>query len=68
MVDLPVSSLSSAPLRPGLRIANAVSHISGFFAQIGAAVRVSRDVEAHRAPNPADLRILGIDAPFPRHW
>ena len=68
MVDLPVSNLSSTPVRPGFRIARAVSHISGFFAQMGAAVRVSRDVEARRVPNPADLRILGIDAPLPRNW
>jgi len=68
MVDLPVSNLSSTPVRPGFRIADAVSHLSGFFAQMGAAVRVSRAVEAHRTPNPADLRILGIDAPLPRSW
>ena len=67
MVDLPVSSLSSTPVRPGFRIARAISHISDFFALMGAAVRVSRDVEARRAPNPADLRILGIGAPLPQN-
>jgi hypothetical protein len=68
MVDLPVSNLSPTPARPSFRIADAIGTISGFFAQIGAAARVSRAVEARRAPNPADLRILGIDAPLPRNW
>jgi len=68
MVDLPVSNLSRGSARPGFRIANALSHIAAFFAQTGAAVRVARDVEARRTPNPADLRILGINAPLPRNW
>jgi len=68
MVDLPVSNLSRTPARPSFGIAKALANVSGFFAQMGAAARVSRAVEARRAPNPADLRILGIDAPLPRNW
>ncbi len=66
MVDL--SILPRAPVRPAPRMANVISHVSGFFALMGAAMRVSRAVEARRTPSLADLRALGIDAPLPRTW
>ena len=53
----------------------APSHLSRFatvsadiIRVFAAAVRASRAVEAHRAPNPADLKTLGIEGKLPTAW
>lgn len=39
------------------------------FAEItGAAIRVARAAESRHAANPADLKLLGINAPLPKAW
>ena len=58
MVDL---SISHAPrARFGM-----LAHVVEFFVLLGASIRVSRAVEAHRAPSAEDLAILGITGKLP---
>lgn len=50
---------------PRSRLAALFADFRGFFALLGAALRVARAVEDRRQPAAGDLNILGIEGPLP---
>ena len=64
MVDLSLSY----PVKERANRNGLFAQLGEFFAIIGAAIRASRAVEAHRRPNAEDLAILGIKGQLPRTW
>ena len=69
MVSLPVSH-SPAPSGGTLtgRFRSFRTRLVEFGEVMGAAIRVSRAVEARQPPHPDDLAALGIKGPLPRTW
>ena len=69
MTTLSVSHLGTkAAGRAEGRFARAVRATVSFFEILAAAARVSRAVEARRAPAGDDLRTLGINGKLPSVW
>jgi hypothetical protein len=67
MVFLPVSHPAT---EPGIRtwVSATFSRVAEVFGMLGAAIRVARATEAHRAPHRADLLKLGITGDLPKGW
>lgn len=67
MIDTTVAHAPAFERTPS-RLSRLVAASGDFLRLFAAAVRASRAVEAHRAPDRADLKTLGIRTKLPTPW